>query len=121
MSVASPAQSGHQSVLYSPMLTIETSNSQNMTIDCSVLNASSSARDGTIQILQGDGTPLSTVSYNNLPPGVVTGTAVKAFQNTAQVTLVYCKITVDDKPDAIRGSLILYDSLGNTWATVEAH
>ena len=38
----------------------------------------------------------------------------------ASLTLVYCKITVDDKMDTIRGSVMLFDWAGNTWLPVDA-
>lgn len=106
--------------LYSSIIAIETSNSQKLTVSCNVVNVSSAARNGTIQMFAGDGSPLSSTNYHALQPGVGTGDAVSSFTGTAPVTLVYCKITVDGKADTIRGSLILFDSNGNTVVSVEA-
>ena len=112
--------SGFQSVLYTPVLQVETANTTNMTVTFYILNASSAARNGTLQIFAGDGTSLSTTSYHNLQPGGVSGDEVSRFHNVARVTLVYGRITVDDRPEAIRASLSLRDSTGNTWVSVNA-
>ena len=106
--------------LYTSPLTIETANTANYAIYLNILNASSSTRNGTLEILQGDGTVMSNVSYSPLPAGNLTGTAVQAFQNNAQVTLVYGRVTVDDVAGSIRANLLLVDAKGNTLASVEA-
>jgi hypothetical protein len=87
---------------------------------CNVVNVSSTPRSGTLSIIQGDGTPLSTVSFNELLPGGGTGDSVTAFSNPAPSTLAYCKITVEGKKNTIRGSLSRTDANGNAVVIVNA-
>lgn len=107
-------------VLFTPPLSIETANTAKYSVSCYVLNASSSPRSGTLQIVNLDGTPISTASYISVAPGGGTGIQVQTFQNSAPVTLVYGKITVDDKPDSIRANLVLADAKGDTLVSLDA-
>ena len=50
-------------VLFTPPLMIETANSAKYAVYCNVLNASSSARTGTLAIVNLDGTTLATENY----------------------------------------------------------
>jgi len=108
-------------ILYTPLLTIETANSAGYAVSLFVLNVSNSAKSGTLQILAGDGTPLSTSGYNSVPPGVATGIDVETFPTQAEETLVYGKITVDNgDAHTVRASLVISDADGNTLVTVQA-
>jgi len=109
------------STLFTAPLLIQTANDASYTVYCNVLNASASARSGTLEILNFSGTPLSTASYISVAPGVGTGIAVGGFTNNAPVTIVYGKITVDAGPDSIRASLVLADAIGNTLVRLDAH
>jgi len=106
--------------LFTAPLMIETANTSNYAVYLNVLNVSSSPRNGTLQILQLDGVPMSSASYNSVAPGLGTGIQVQTFQNTAPVTLVYGKITVDDNADSIRANLVLTDANGNSLVSLEA-
>jgi hypothetical protein len=108
------------STLYSPMLGIETLNSKGIAIYCTVVNASSAARNGSLYLYQADGTQIGFGDYSPLPPGAATGIVADGLHDDARVTLVYCKVTVDGAPELIRASLLFLDPLGNTVATVEA-
>jgi hypothetical protein len=108
-------------VLFTPPLMIETANSAKYAVYCNVLNASSAARTGTLEIINLDGTPIQTAMYNKVAPGGGTGIQVQSFQNSAPITLLYGKITVDDKPESIRGNLVLIDAKGNTLVSLDAH
>jgi hypothetical protein len=112
---------GTPQVLVTSPLTIETANSAKYGLYCNVLNVSSSPRTGTLQIVMGDGTPISSAGYNAVPPGVLTGIQVQKFQNVAAVTLVYCRITVNANRDSIRANLVLTDAKGNALVNVDAH
>jgi hypothetical protein len=112
--------SGSATELYSSTINIETANSTHKSLFCNVVNVSTSARSGTLQILALDGSSLAAASYNNVQPGVGTGISVSVFQGSVPMTVVYCKITVDAGAEAIRGSLSLSDSNGNTVVSVEA-
>jgi len=108
-------------VLFTPPLMVETANSAKYAVYCNVLNASSSPRTGTLQIVNLTGVPLSTAGYNNVAPGGGTGIQVQTFPNVAPITLVYGKITVNGKRDSIRANLVLVDAKGNTLVSLEAH
>ena len=108
-------------VLFTPPLLIETANSAKYAVYCNVLNASSSPRTGILEIVNFDGVPVSTAGYNNVAPGGGTGIQVQNFQNAAPITLVYGKITVDEKPGSIRANLVLVDAKGSTLVSLEAH
>lgn len=113
------------------MLDIQTSNPgvPLSALQCNVLNVSKTPRSGTIQTIRGDGTVLSSVSYNKVAPGVGTGDSVGIFSsNPALITLVYCHFTVNRLPgekaivaaNAIRASLVRTDQNGNAVAISEA-
>ncbi len=110
---------GVTAVLYTSFLTIPTA-AAGAVVGLYVVNVSSSNVGGTLQILDGTGTPLSTTSYTPLPPGVGTGDEVTSFPGPAPVTLVYGKVTVDGGADRVRASLILRDASGLTLANAEA-
>ena len=107
-------------LLFTPPLMIETANSAKYTVYCNVLNASSAPRTGTIEIVNLSGKVISTSGYNSVAPGGGTGIQVQTFQNTAPVTLLYGRITVDAEPDSIRANLVLTDAKGNTLVSLEA-
>jgi hypothetical protein len=108
-------------VLFTPPLMIETANSAKYAVYCNVLNASSSARTGTLAIVNLDGTTIQNAAYNSIAPGGGTGIQVQIFQSTAPITLVYGKITVDDEPESIRANLVMVDAHGNTLVSLAAH
>ena len=114
-----------EKILYSPIISVETANSENLTLSCYVLNVSSHPRSGNIQILLADGQPLTTTSYSKVPMGNGTGDSISRipFTNTnaPSVTLVYAKVTVDGNANDIRASLILTDGKGNTMVFAEMH
>jgi len=107
-------------VLVTPTLLIETANTSKNAVYCNVVNASSSPRTGTLEIVGLDGGIISTAGYNNVAPGVGTGIQVQKFQSTAPVTTLYGRITVDDKPDSIRANLVLADAKGNALVSLDA-
>ncbi len=110
--------------LYSPVISIETANTNRLFLLCNIVNVSSQPRSGTIQILRADGTPVTTTNYNNVQPGVGTGDGISQVPlppNPAVITLIYAKVTVDGNAEDIRASLILTDAKGNTTVTAEAH
>jgi hypothetical protein len=107
--------------LFTPPLMIETANSAKYVLYCNVLNVSASPRTGTLQILMGDGTPISSAIYNAVTPGVLTGIEAQKFQNVAPVSVIYGKITVNGKADSIRANLVMTDAKGNTLVSVDAH
>jgi hypothetical protein len=109
-----------QHTLYTAPVMIETANTSKYAVYLNVVNVSSSPRTGTLQILQLDGSPISTASYNSVAPGVGTGIQVQSFQNTAPITMVYGKVTVDDIADAIRANLVLADTKGNSLVSLDA-
>jgi len=100
---------------------IETANSAKYALCLNVLNVSSSPRTGTLEIVMGDGTIISSAGYNAVQPGVLTGIGEQKFQNVAPVTLVYGRITVNAKRDSIRANLVLTDGKGNALVNVDAH
>lgn len=108
--------------LFTPMVEIATANpgAPLSALRCNVVNVSNAPRSGTLSVIQGNGTPLSTVSFNAVPPGGGTGTSVTAFSNSAPITLAYCKITVQGRKETIRGSLSRTDANGNAVVVVEA-
>ena len=108
-------------VLVTSPLMIETANSAKYALYCNVLNVSSSPRTGTLEIVMGDGTIISSGGYNAVQPGVLTGIQVQNFQNVAPVTLVYGRITVNARRDSIRANLVLIDGKGNALVNVDAH
>jgi hypothetical protein len=110
--------------LYSPMISVETANTHKLFLFCNIVNVSAQPRSGTLEILRGDGTPVSTASFNNVPPGVGTGISISQTPlppNPAPVTLVYAKVTVQGNATDIRASLILADAKGNTIVSADAH
>lgn len=109
-----------QATLFTAPLMIETANSSGYAIYLNVLNVSSSPRGGTLQILQLDGSEIGAASYNSVAPGVGTGIQVQTFQNTAPITLVYGKVTVNGQADSIRANLVLIDAKGNSLISIEA-
>jgi hypothetical protein len=108
--------------LFTPMVEIATANpgAPLSAIRCNAVNVSSAPRNGTLSIIQADGTPLSTTSFNELQPGGGTGDAVTVFSNPTPITLAYCKITVEGTKCTIRGSLSRTDADGNAVVVVEA-
>jgi hypothetical protein len=106
---------------FTPPLMIETANSAKYGISCNVLNVSSSPRTGTLQILMGDGTIISTGIYNAIAPGVLTGIEAQQFQNVAPVSVVYGKITVNGKADSIRANLVMTDAKSKASVSVDAY
>ena len=108
-------------VLFTASLMVETANSHNYAVYCNVLNASSAPVTGTLEIVEFDGTVISTASYNAVAPGVGTGIQVQAFPNNVPITLLYGRITVEGNPESIRGNLLLIDANGNTLVSLEAH
>jgi hypothetical protein len=115
--------------LYTSILYIQTANFAPLGgVSCNILNVSSHPRSGTISIVAGDGTVLTSVSYNNVAPGVATGNNWSNFSGSSPVTLVYCHLTVNKLPgekvnvtaSSIRGSLIRTDTNGNTLVIAEA-
>src|SRR5437016_2704293 len=110
--------------LYSPMISIETANSKKLFLFCNVVNVSATPRSGTLHILAGDGSSVSTASYNNVQPGVGTGISINQTAlpaNPAIITLVYAKVTVQGSAKDIRAGLVLADNKGNTICSAEAH
>lgn len=110
--------------LYSPMISIETANTNRLFLFCNVVNVTSKPRSGTIEILRGDGKPVTTTSYNNVQPSAGTGDGINQTPlppNPAPITLVYAKVTVQGKATDIRASLILADAKGNIIVSAEAH
>ncbi len=109
--------------LYSPLIAIETSNSNHLFLFCQVLNVSDAPLNGTIQLHRADSTSISLVSYNNLAPGVGTGDGISGtpLGTTPQITLVYAKVTVEGHAKDIRANLILANANGNTIVSAEAH
>jgi hypothetical protein len=90
-------------------------------MDCNVVNVSGQPRTGTISIVRLDGQPMSSVTYNTVPPGGGTGTSVSTLPPPfAPITIAYCKVTVKGSKGTIRASLILRDADGNTIAVSEA-
>jgi len=107
--------------IYSPMINVQTANSGKLNLYANVVNVSSGARSGRIQIMAAGGMPLASTNYNNLQPGKGTGDALNHFPTAfPAVTMVYCKFTVNGISTDIRGSLVLADSKGNTLVCVEA-
>src|SRR5262249_22536007 len=90
-----------------------------LALDCNFVNVSGGPRNGTIQIIRLDGTPLSSVSFNNTPSGGGTGDAVSTFSTNVQVTTAYCKMTVDAGRRSLRASFSRRDAKGNTVASVD--
>ena len=118
--LTSPVSADH--VLFTPMVEIATGNPGTplSALRCNVVNVFHSPRKGTISIIQADGTPLATRSFNTLQPGEVTSVVVTAFSNSTPITLAYCKITFNRTKGAIRGSLSRTDAAGNSVVVVEA-
>jgi hypothetical protein len=109
------------SVLFTPPLSIETANSANYAVYCNVLNASSSPRTGTLEIVDFSGETLSSSGYNSVAPGVGTGIQIGNFGSSASIMLLYGRIAVDGDRDSIRANLLLIDANGNTLVSLEAH
>jgi hypothetical protein len=106
------------------MISIETANSNKLFLFCNIVNVSSQPRSGTIEILRGDGKPVTGTGFNKVQPGVGTGDGINQTPlppNPAPVTMVYAKVTVQGKATDIRVSLILADAKGNTIVSAEAH
>src|SRR5258708_4749893 len=110
--------------LYSPIISIETANSNKLFLFCNIVNVASQPRSGTIQIIAADGNPVTTTNYNNVQPGVCTGDGISQTPlppNPAPVTLVYARVTVQGAARDIRASLVLADAKGTAIVCVEAH
>lgn len=109
-------------VLYTPILDIATANpgAPLSALRCNVVNVFHAPRNGTIAIIQADGTPIATKSFNALRPGEVTSVAVTEFSNPTPITLAYCKITVHRTKGTIRGSMSRTDASGNSVIVLEA-
>ncbi len=109
-----------QSVLFTSPLAISTANAGQYRILINVLNVSSTPRTGTLEILGLGGNVLSNVTYNAVAPNGGTGDEINAIANQAPISLFYGRVTVDDKPDSIRASVLITDQAGNTLVSVEA-
>lgn len=112
-------RAGITGVLYTSSLHIPTA-AAGAVVSLNVVNVSSTPVSGTLQIFDGTGAPLSTVSYNSVAPGVGTGTEVSTFPGPAPVTVTYGKVTVNGRADRVRANLILRDASGITVANAEA-
>ncbi|PPD39313.1 MAG: hypothetical protein CTY16_19140 [Methylobacter sp.] len=111
-----------KNVLFTPMVEIATANpgAPLSSLRCNVLNAFHAPRNGTISIINADGTILSTTSFTALQPQQVVSVVVDKFTNPTPITLAYCKITVHRTKGSIRGSLSRTDERGNSVIVVEA-
>lgn len=109
-------------VLYTPILDIATANpgAPLSALRCNVVNVFHAPRNGTIAIIQADGTSIATKSFNALRPGEVTSVVVTEFSNSTPITLAYCKITVHRTKGTIRGSMSRTDASGNSVVVLEA-
>ncbi len=109
-------------VLFTPMVEIATANpgSPLSALRCNVVNVFHAPRNGTISIINADGTALATTSFTALQPKEVLSLVVDKFSSSTPITLAYCKITVHRKKGAIRGSLSRTDQSGNAVVVVEA-
>jgi hypothetical protein len=107
------------SVLYTSALEIPT-DARGAAVDLVVVNVGGVPANGTLEIFDGTGAPLTTVSYNMVAPGVLTGTSVSAFTGSVQITTVYGRVTVRGRASSIRASLLLRDVAGLTISNAEA-
>ena len=120
ISLAAPAPA--KNVLFTPMVEIATANpgAPLSSLRCNVLNVFHAPRNGTISIINSDGTILATTSFTALQPQQVVSVVVDKFTNPTPITLAYCKITVHRTKGSIRGSLSRTDERGNSVIVVEA-
>ncbi len=109
--------------LYTPIISFENAPTNKLKLFCHVLNASNQPRNGSIQIMDAGGNPISSTGYHNLQPGNATGDSAPLYilSSTALIGLIYAKVTVIGAAHDIRANLILTDSNGNTIVSVEAH
>lgn len=111
-----------KNVLFTPMVEIATANpgAPLSALRCNVVNVFHAPRNGTISIINADGTILATTSFTALQPQQVITVVVDKFTNPTPITLAYCKITVHRTKGSIRGSLSRTDEKGNSVIVVEA-
>jgi len=120
ISLATPVSA--KNVLFTPMVEIATANpgAPLSALRCNVVNVFHAPRNGTISIINADGTILATTSFTALQPQQVITVVVDKFTNPTPITLAYCKITVHRTKGSIRGSLSRTDEKGNSVIVVEA-